>query len=421
LVAVAPSRPDAIVCRRPGCQDVREAGCGGDQLPGRSAARPRRASADLRGTTLTHLKRIGLIAMLGALAASLSPATAAQPDEQVRHAISLTGISVVAEDDVWVVGIRDGTRPFAEHWDGDAWTQSRMPYFGHRGYVWLNAVDALASDNVWAVGRSPHTFSGSPMIMHFDGKSWTRYEPAVIHRLTGEFSGVSAASPTNVWMVGHVTEGSQRALAVHWDGEEFTRPEIQDPRSGTSSFLGVCAPDDGHAFAVGANEKSDTTQPLAEEWDGARWLLERTATLGKRSSTFQAVTCSTDADVWAVGHANSSTRDKGLVEHRTASGWAQVQTGGQTNVDLTGVVQVAIGEVWAVGSRSTQGGAVVDPWVEHGTGEDWTGTTVPHKNNGAHLTAVDADAPDDVWVAGNDGEGHVVVDRWNGTTWVRML
>jgi hypothetical protein len=358
--------------------------------------------------------------LLGAVAASVSSPTSAQPDEK-RHDISLTGISVVAEDDVWVVGIRDGVRPFAEHWDGTAWTQSNVGFFGHRGYVWLNAVDAIASNNVWAVGRAPHYFHGSPMILHFDGHSWIRYEPAVIHHLIGEFSGVSAASPTDVWMVGHggLTEGSQTALAVHWDGQQFTRPETQDPRSGTPSFLGVCAADDGQAFAVGTDVKSDSTQPLAEEWDGGQWLVERTATLGKRSSAFQAVTCSTAVDVWAVGHANSSTRNKGLVEHRTASGWTQVQTGGQTNVDLTGVVQVT-GEVWAVGSRSTQGGAVVDPWVEHGTGEDWTGTTVPHKNNGATLTAVDADAPDDVWVAGNDGDGHVVVDRWNGTTWVRM-
>lgn len=90
---------------------------------------------------------------------------------------SLAGIDGVASDDLWAAGAgSDGdmsTQPYLLHWDGTDWQQAAdVPMPGDS--IEYHALLAFASDDVYAAGS---WFTGGdgygPMIVHYDGTSWT--------------------------------------------------------------------------------------------------------------------------------------------------------------------------------------------------------------------------------------------------------
>src|SRR4051794_5711569 len=73
-----------------------------------------------------------------------------------------------------------------------------------RTHHYLRSVDALAPDDIWAVGRYYDENGGTPdttLTMHWDGTAWNIVSTAPIER--GELNGVDAISPNDVWAVGH--------------------------------------------------------------------------------------------------------------------------------------------------------------------------------------------------------------------------
>jgi len=85
----------------------------------------------------------------------------------------LFGVSAVGTDDVWAVGAnipQSGfvpPQPLIEHWDGSQWTVVASP--NPNGWSWLNAVAAVAADDVCTVGQS----RSEAVFMHWDGNEWT--------------------------------------------------------------------------------------------------------------------------------------------------------------------------------------------------------------------------------------------------------
>jgi hypothetical protein len=102
---------------------------------------------------------------------------------------ALRGVSVLTSSDVWAVGDA-GTM----HWNGSVWDAVPSPL------IPLNAVDAIDSNDVWAVGNG---------IAHWDGAAWTAF-PAPLPG--GNLKGVSALAPDNVWAVGWYQSGTPRTL-----------------------------------------------------------------------------------------------------------------------------------------------------------------------------------------------------------------
>jgi hypothetical protein len=64
-------------------------------------------------------------------------------------AVALSGVHVVAADDVWAVGTNSiGT--VIQHWDGTAWTYVPSPDPEDGGE--LDAIDGMGADELWASG-----------------------------------------------------------------------------------------------------------------------------------------------------------------------------------------------------------------------------------------------------------------------------
>jgi hypothetical protein len=111
---------------------------------------------------------------------------------------SLEDIDAVSADDIWIVGYRVidlgqylEYSPLAEHWDGTEWTAFYdFPVLGY-------GVVALANDDVWAVGTG---------IAHWDGTSWTEV-PSPTPGEANQLNDVDALAADNLWAVGFYFSG----------------------------------------------------------------------------------------------------------------------------------------------------------------------------------------------------------------------
>jgi hypothetical protein len=172
-------------------------------------------------------------------------------------------IEVIAADDIWFVG--DWIEPaacrdaLALHWDGSSFTRHPTPCAGlpgANGGFGLEAVSAVSSDDVWAVGGSGDgDFPYTPVyIVHWDGSSWTHFEHAVPgygHRLFG----VEAIATDDAWAVGQYFDAfGYHAYAVHWDGSAWEFMDIP----GGAAALYAQGPNDVYAVGGGIHHYDGT-------------------------------------------------------------------------------------------------------------------------------------------------------------------
>src|SRR5688500_3688742 len=140
-----------------------------------------------------------------------SPNTAPNPN-------NLVDVEVLSATDVWAVGSYGSpARTLTMHWDGIRWSVVPSPNRDGATFHWLSGVDAVSSNDVWAVGIGT--------ILHWDGTQWSLV-PSPIYGL----SAVKAISSNNVWAVG----GGSRTITIHWDGAQWTRVPSPSPFPGNA-------------------------------------------------------------------------------------------------------------------------------------------------------------------------------------------
>jgi hypothetical protein len=229
----------------------------------------------------------------------------------------LTGVAVIADDDVWVVGRHDGG-PRALHWDGSAWTETSVPWTSASpGHVAsLEDVEAVGPDDVWAAGSQwqldaqgfpkPHAF-----VVHWDGTAWTEVKSTLEHTRHG-VNGIEVLSADDVWFVGSAHQtfgpGCNQALTMHWDGSNLTPIETECPDLGCEvGALGGYALEQASAiasddiWAVGGG-----TGPYfgictyVVHYDGTAWSHVPTPEPGIVRRLFDVHALAPD-DVWALG------------------------------------------------------------------------------------------------------------------------
>jgi hypothetical protein len=112
-------------------------------------------------------------------------------------------ISAVSANDIWAVGYSQASyfygyiySTLTYHWDGTQWNW--VPNAGGSDYLY--AVDAIAANDVWAVGDNGYT-------QHWNGATWSQVA-GPYPGLGGRFNGVAAASTSDVWAVGYFTDGN---------------------------------------------------------------------------------------------------------------------------------------------------------------------------------------------------------------------
>ena len=331
----------------------------------------------------------------------------------------LSSLAVVSPSDIWAVG-NWGTygaarSTLAMRWNGSSWTKFNTPN-GSNEVNWLLSADAIASNNVWAVGYSatnpPEQSTSKTLIERWNGSAWSVVpspNPNVPlpggAPISNELYGVAAVSANDVWAVGlsrNVTDG--RTLIVHWNGTTWS--VVPSPHPGTYSWLrsiSVVAPND--IWAAGTYYNNGNQVTLILRWNGTTWNIVPSPNDGPFVQELFKIRAVSTNDVWAVGYHNQvfgfSQHFQTSIFHWNGTAWSVVPSPdvNQLNNYLWSVDGTSATDAWAVGFYDT--GFELRTMTQHWDGTSWTIQPSPNSSDYIdELVDVATISPTDVWTVG---------------------
>ena len=323
----------------------------------------------------------------------------------------LYGVSALTNNDVWAVGRYIGANSadetLVEHWNGDRFRQVPSP--DPQPNDVLLHVQAVSATDVWAVGKTwPATVEVfSPLIEHFDGRTWSAVPTPALRSGSGLLAGVAASSPDDVWAVGSQfsgpADGTAATLAEHWDGTAWQVVSSPDPGRYGNYLDSVTVVSPRDVWAVGTSyTTAHGTANLVEHWNGTTWSVVASPDAGIDDS-LRSVSAVGATDVWAVGDYFENTVSGSLVltlaVHFDGKRWSIVASPSPTSDDnLAAVAAVAARDVWAVGGSGGSPAGLVEHW----NGTRWQVAAEPYRpGNANYLYAISASTAPGVWTAGS--------------------
>jgi len=329
----------------------------------------------------------------------------------------LQGVSALSENDAWAVGYYNtssGSPAYSlvERWNGSQWTSMTVPHVGSSSNR-LAAVEAIAPNDVWAVGHYRYVTQPDPydqtLILHWNGSQWDVIPSPNSGTWNNFLYSISAVSPTDIWAVGSrrtSLSAPEHTLIMHWDGSQWEI--VQSPNLGFSYNIlrGVTAISSNDVWAVGYYDAgSEPDQTLILHWNGSQWQIVPSANAPTGFSLLYSVDAASANDVWAVGYNSNPPggQVRTLVQHWDGSSWTLVDSPnpGSTYNSLNGVSVVSSTDVWAIGNSNSGSGS--QTLTLHWDGQAWTQVPSPNAAGGNWLNAVDAVSSRHVWAVGYSG------------------
>ena len=231
-----------------------------------------------------------------------------------RHygtATNASGYSVIVatgSHQAWVFG---GTNPggpsapVAALWDGATATTATLPA-GLSSFI--SDASATSGSDVWAASQYGR------YVLHYDGTRWRiakRWQ-------SGQVTGLTAVTPSDVWVFGTVADGTSKIGTWHYDGTSWQRM--------TGLGGSVC-----RASAVSANDIwAIAASPAAYSvlhFDGSDWQPVPTGT-ALNGIQPRDILANSARDVWIVGTKTAAAGGVRLVLlHWDGVRWAVLVTG----------------------------------------------------------------------------------------------
>lgn len=291
----------------------------------------------------------------------------------------LKAISVRSPNDAWVVGNAQ-QQSLTLHYDGASWSVVPSP---NRQYgIRLEGVDAIAANDAWAAGWSgSNNFDDENAALHWDGTSWSIVPTPQPGAGIDKLFAVEALSSNNVWAVGIYGDGvgQDRSLIMHWNGSDWSIVSSNCDTYGGLTGLTFISPTD--AWAVGDAETCHYNGTAWTEVPSPQPRLE----YSEIGYPLEDVSGVASNDVWAVGARVIDTPYEvvwqSIAEHWNGSSWTL--TTFVPGTVLRGVEAVASNNVWAVG-RDDYG-----PLIVHYDGTSWTTVPTPEWGRGGELGGID--------------------------------
>ncbi|MGW4898391.1 hypothetical protein ACWEQL_40050 [Kitasatospora sp. NPDC004240] len=194
--------------------------------------------------------------------------------------------------------IETRTTGLIERWDGSAWHRLDVPAID--GDWWLSSVTEIAPDDVWAVGNTAYP-DGQPVLLHYDGRTWTRVPAPAFTGLYGEYQSVSANGPDDVWVVGRAVLADKdrgHPLVAHYDGRTWSTVAVPD---GVAGKLWSVAAVPGGMAAVGWDASGEQDRPLGLRYTHGRWETLDLTVIGYPTSSYQAVVAGPAGRLTVIG------------------------------------------------------------------------------------------------------------------------
>ncbi len=270
----------------------------------------------------------------------------------------------------------------------------------------ITDIAVVSPDNVWAVGtrrtstpplpvpfiNKPPTVDigpDQPLILHWDGANWqSQTIPGLMANRSYSLSGVYVISANDLWVIGSTMSTAQpngyniiaeRTFAAHWDGSNWQTVGTPNPGTFGNFLTDITAISADNIWAIGYYEDANlNTHPMIMRWDGKSWELEQVALPGdSKGMLFNIATVAPD-QIWAVG------------KH---------QRNNSNNEEYEPLVLQRVGTQWNV--------MPVPPLPSSGKGQSAL----------RYISAISANAPDNIWIVGVSSDNQSVTMRWDGSGW----
>ena len=217
----------------------------------------------------------------------------------------LSGIAVVSANDIWAVGSfqnGDDGVPLTLHWNGAAWSIVSSPTIANIDTS-LSGVAAIAANDVWAVGAfGDVNHEARTFTVHWNGTAWSIVPSANDGVEGNSLHAVTAIASDDVWAVGRVENVD--TLALHWDGASWSvvsTPTIPD--NGFATLDSVVALSSDSVWAVGQffQNSLSRSRTLTELWNGSSWSIVSSPNRGNSHNYLKGVGAMPGGTLWAVG------------------------------------------------------------------------------------------------------------------------
>jgi hypothetical protein len=239
-------------------------------------------------------------------------------------------MTAVSSNDIWAVGslLTDGGNLLNflfEHWDGTSWAATSIL----TDDAFLLAVSADSANDVWAVGfQGPENDTSQTLVMHFDGTKWNKVASPSVGMGASQLNAVLALAPNDVWAVGFSTpvappkEAATLTLTEHWDGTSWT--VVKSPNVGPNSVFqsnvlyGMTAASPTDIWAFGSSflaNGSGNQRTLLMNWNGAAWSMAASPNPNKGAfldDILFAGVAPAAGDLWIVGSEDDAVTGGGF-------------------------------------------------------------------------------------------------------------
>ncbi len=188
--------------------------------------------------------------------------------------------------------------PYAGHFNGTTWVKRRLPAIP-------DEVDAVASNDIWALG-TPSDLSSGQVLMHWDGTTWSTLAlptPQVQPGDSVSFVALAGSGPDDLWLQQLVFQnpgGSGTTSLEHWNGTAWQAVPLHYP---TGSLATIASDGSGGLWLVFAGPRPAFTEYFAHLTSGGTWartvIPATTGTTVQQASVITAIPGS--ASAWAAG------------------------------------------------------------------------------------------------------------------------
>jgi hypothetical protein len=313
-------------------------------------------------------------------------------------------VSAIDADSAWYVAYAPtpGDNGWVESYDGTSWSPVAFPRPGDSERI--NAVTAIADDDVWVVGQyyDPVLDENGAYAAHWDGEVFTRFP--IEAGDSPSITDVDAIATDDVWAVGsHRVDGRFRTLALHWDGLVWSEVATGAPPVRERSLFGVEVISPTNGWAVGNSYKFGAIRPLALHWNGQDWRRTQLPDVGTNNPGLFGVSGNVARRVWAVGQVDNGART--LITRWDGTSWTVVPSPNPDDKynSLAGIAELDANHTWAVGGR-----AAGRPLLMRWDGAAWRVVKAPGGTEKRTFAAIEKGVDGSMVIVGTDDEGHGV-------------
>lgn len=310
-----------------------------------------------------------------------------------------------------------GTTPFAERWNGTAWTAMRPA----AAPGMLNGVSCTTVTACTAVGlRGSDNSSHTTLAERLSGTAWTvQHSPAISGTRDGSLEDVACLAGGGCLATGNATTLSYASESVGewWTGTKWnllTTPNYPYADQ-QGQFTGVSCPAAKACEAFGYyNSSLLSTQPVSASWNGSKWAVNAAISAPRYVQT-TGISCSSATSCMAVGD-HGGGRIPPWAEVWDGTNWTKADppppSGRYTSLELSGVSCASATFCVTLGTVEAHGGNYA--YAYRWNGSAWTVMPMPNVPD-ATLSAVSCLSAD--WCMAVGSGSNWVAETWNGTAW----